>query len=234
MTAIDLSVFDLGDDTDRAVLADMLTDAGREAEASILRDGSLVAIYRDARVIDATGLPLAELVEAIKAELDRLDVTSSADGLAVYVDDELPAGWVRVSDGTGTSIGPAIEVLSALSVCSGDEATDQDGYPSEWESVWQALGGLASDTHGIGWGSIAPDLLSSSPDGTLLRLRCNGGYRYTTCSDPEGTDAVRDAYRYDDWHQTARLAAQAHNARLADEEEVEEFAIDLASIPEEF
>lgn len=110
-----------------------------------------------------------ELVAKIEAELRRLDAAdspSNSSGICVYADDNLPDGWVRVSDGTGRVYGAADEILAALAAVDYDpDATvEQESEPfvagqdpttgelygdvdvetvqrdNGWELAWEALG----------------------------------------------------------------------------------------------
>lgn len=74
-------------------------------------------------------------VEKIEAELSRLGALGDSDSpydFVVDADDDLPAGWVRVSDETASVWGPATEVLKRL----------EDQEELGWEAAWEALSGL--------------------------------------------------------------------------------------------
>lgn len=75
-------------------------------------------------------------VTRIEAELSRLGALGGSDNPCDFVvgaDDELPDGWVRVSDETASVYGPADEVLTRLA------GQGELG----WEAAWEALSGLA-------------------------------------------------------------------------------------------
>ena len=85
-------------------------------------------------------------VQAVESELRRLDVQtthSRPEGISVYSEDDLPAGWLRVSDGTGEAFGLASEIAARLAeVPVTGEVTD-DGRDLDWEAAWDALGEFA-------------------------------------------------------------------------------------------
>jgi hypothetical protein len=74
----------------------------------------------------------------LEAQLKRLNVNTThrrPEGIAVYADDNLPRGWVRLSDGTGTVYGDAAEIAAVLEDVDAEEVTTES-----WDAVWDALG----------------------------------------------------------------------------------------------
>lgn len=78
----------------------------------------------------ANGVPeMTTATTAIKTELARLHASS----IVVHADDDLPEGWVGLSDDDGSVYGPATEILTALEEVEFDPAAtvETDGEPLE-------------------------------------------------------------------------------------------------------
>lgn len=96
-------------------------------------------------------------IAKIEAELKRLgvnDTPKNVSGICVYADDDLPRGWVRISDGTGEVFGESEAVLAVLAAVPVTGEVTDDGASVDWEATWEALGEFqdlqpTSDTGGI-------------------------------------------------------------------------------------
>ncbi len=124
-----------------------------------------------------------EADSAIQAELARLEwlcIDSNPTAFAVYLDVDLPKGWVRLADDEVQLFGSAADVLTALKAIpvgadygSGLDAfvseITEDNWPSELLQVEQLEEGAPND----------------NPN-TLLVLQTNGGARYV--AGPHGVD----------------------------------------------
>jgi len=82
-------------------------------------------------------------IEQLKRELARLGVGmthAQPEGISVYLDPDLPDGWVRVSDGTGEVYGDAGAIAATLSSVPATGEVRDDGSDVDWEAAWEALG----------------------------------------------------------------------------------------------
>jgi hypothetical protein len=158
-------------------------------------------------------------VQAVHQQLHRLGVLCSSDmpnGFWAIAEEHLPRGWVFVYDDSASIVGEAAELTASL---AGLDVTGD--YEEAWDWVWGALG-LAGfeDPDQISWRDLDVGLWDdvSGEAGAVYRMAANGGWMYTSTTDPENTDFVSEAYTYNAWYDTAQGAL----ADLA--------AIDMASI----
>lgn len=186
-----LREFDLTDPTAVLVAADAIQEQGREAEAAVLRSGKF-AIAVDRETVISTD------TEPVERELARLDVNCThtrPEGIAVYLDPSLPAGWVRLSDGTGTVYGAIPDIAERLSGLHED---------SDWDAVWDALP-AATTMAEIEWpedlecgdySETDSDVADINENPNIIRvLACNDGERYI--AGPDGvTENVFSWFQY--------------------------------------
>jgi len=131
------------------------------------------------------------LATAIETELERLDWLATAENPCAFVVDareDLPVGWVRLSDDYAGFVGPAADILEALKDLSEDdeygsglngfdERMSSQNWPAELMSIEQLEEGTPND----------------NPN-TLFTLQTNAGVRYA--AGPHGVSycVIRD------WH----------------------------------
>lgn len=130
-----------------------------------------------------------ELVTAIESELKRLDWLATAESPCAFVvtaREDLPVGWVRLSDDYVGFVGPAADILEALkdlseddeygsSLNDFDERMSSQNWPAELMVIEQLEEGTPND----------------NPN-TLFTLQTNAGVRYA--AGPHGVShcAIRD------------------------------------------
>jgi hypothetical protein len=157
-------------------------------------------------------------IDKIETEIRRLnchDTRTNCSGICVYLDDDLPRGWVRVSDGTGEAYGLADEIAAAI---AGVPATGEirDDAAIDWEACWDALGGFAehSPRDSQEW---PEDLITIEPleDGTaddnpdtIVIVETNAGTRYA--AGPHGTSCCA----LGDWLESSEPLALTREAAI--------------------
>lgn len=207
---VDLAAFDLSDDLDVSVLADLLAELGRDAEAALCREGCILVLH-DGVIQDAAVAEGKTIACAVREEFARLgcfDDPDEREQPEAYADADLPRGWLRVSDGHASAYARGEHILASL------RAKESSG---DWfEDVWQSLIGFPSHCT-TKWDGVA-SLVEYSPDGTVVRLHCNGGWRYTTAYGTDDVDAVLEAFEDNSWCETAEEAIDLHYDSLSDED----------------
>ena len=190
--------FELTDETSRLVAADALQEAGFEGEAAAMRAGTPVVPLLNGRfaVLDAGRL---------EQELRRLGVATTRNnpgGVSVYFDEHLPAGLVRVSDGTGTVYGDPEAFADSLAELEDDAGFDavwdalaavgeQDDYDHVYEYYKDHLGDRFHFEQ-VGEGTINDNPM------TVYTVASNNGIGYLAGPDGVSESAVLEWYRYSD------------------------------------
>ena len=130
------------------------------------------------------------ITTGVESELSRLDVHtthSRPEGISVYADDDLPAGWVRVSDGTGEAFGLASEIAARLADLPATGEATKDGADCDWEATWELLGENFADKAPHSSQDWPSDLIKAEQleegscndqPNTLITVETNGGTRY--------------------------------------------------------
>ena len=181
-------VFELTDETSRLVAADALQEAGFEAEAAAMRAGTPVVSLLNGRfaVLDAGRL---------EQELRRLGVATTR----VYFDGHLPAGLVRVSDGTGTVHGDPEAFADSL---AGLE--DDAGFDAVWDVLGEVGTGYDCDyvyeyykdhlSDRFHFEQVGEGTLNDNPM-TVYTVASNGGIAYLAGPDGMSESAVLEWFR---------------------------------------
>jgi hypothetical protein len=155
-----------------------------------------------------------EFTEAIEKEIQRLDAgdtPSNCYGIAAYADENLPRGWVRISDGSVSVYGEGQEILSAL------QDVEYDGSQDGWAEAWEALSGfLDSDPRTVDdWpaGLVKTEQLeegtpNDNPN-TLVTVKTNAGTRYAAGPHGANNDALWDTLRFASLHKSREDAVAA-------------------------
>jgi hypothetical protein len=176
-----------------------------------------------------------ELVEQIKAELSRLDTLGTADtpcDMVVNALDDLPAGWVQVTDDIVSFYGPAAEILERLKAVEIEGPTDPEDAYSE---VWESLRGL-NENHPLGGLSIGNAEDRAYNDGgvdftgevvagdlELFTVETNAGTRWGFAPHDNDYAAFNSFIAFSGLHESredALDAAEEHAARQEMEEEI--------------
>ena len=112
------------------------------------------------------------------------------DPIEIYLDEDLPLGWIRVSDGIETVYGPADKILTVLKEFA-DKPPDSNDWPEELIRFVALEEGSAND----------------NPN-TLIILDCNGGKRYV--AGPHGASYCA----LSDWYDTGEPLAKSRKAAV--------------------
>lgn len=174
-----------------------------------------------------------ESIKKIEAELNRLAVGCTrrrAEGIAVYADDLLPRGWVRVSDGTGTVFGAAQEIAAVLADVPYTGKINEDLSHVDFEATWESLGKFddSAPTNSHDWPADLITITQIEEGGandeplTVVKVETNAGTRYTAGDHGTYSCALSGAFEYDDFHASREAALESYYGLAAQTPEGEE------------
>jgi hypothetical protein len=208
-----VTVADLRNAVECLLLADWLSERGRTEEEAILRDEESIPIQDLGRIFDARTADVWLVRIAVIRELQRLGVYEHPEDPEVYAAADLPKGWLRISDGTGTAIAPGHELLDAVREVEGDERNDHFGEPSAWESFWDAVAGFGNR-------EPAPDdvceALEEENGWAFFRVKLNVGEYYVYC--PAATNDWRALNLASDYSEQYDTLQEAREAAFAEDD----------------